>query len=71
MATHKAMAVLNSRLHTEADLRAYQECYLGLALLYVLLLMLVWELHRRYTLPGYAGSSGGETSSRHCDDATS
>ena len=51
MAAHKAMAVINGRLHTEAALRAYQECYLGLALIYAALLLLVWGLHRRYATP--------------------
>lgn len=51
LAAHKAMALLSGQLHTEAALRAYQECYLGFALLYVLLVFLVWGLHPRYTVP--------------------
>ncbi len=51
MARYKAMATLNRRLHTEAAVQAYQECYLGLALLYGVLLIPVWALHRRYTVP--------------------
>lgn len=51
LASHKAMALLSGRLHTEAALLAYQECYLGLAQLYVLLVFLVWGLHPRYTVP--------------------
>ncbi len=51
LASHKAMALLSGQLHTEAALRAYQECYLGFALLYVLLVFLVWGLPQRYTVP--------------------
>jgi EmrB/QacA subfamily drug resistance transporter len=51
MAGYKAMAVLNDRLHTEAAVRAYQECYIGLALLYAARLLPVLILHRRYTMP--------------------
>ncbi|WP_179131576.1 hypothetical protein, partial [Candidatus Entotheonella palauensis] len=53
VAMHKAMATLNNRLHTHAAVRAYQECYLGLALLYAALLLPVWAMHRRYTVPGH------------------
>ncbi len=51
MAQYKAMAVLNERLHTQAAVLAYQECYLGLALLYALLCVPVLLLHRSYTVP--------------------
>jgi DHA2 family multidrug resistance protein len=51
MAAYKAMATLNHQLQTHAEVRAYQECYFGLALLYVALLLPVWALHRRYTVP--------------------
>ncbi len=59
IAGYKAMATLNRRLHTAAAVRAYQECYLGLALLYVALLLPVWALHRRYTVPMQALASEG------------
>ena len=52
MASYKAMATLNNRLFTQAAVRAYQECYLGLALIYMALLVPVWALNRRYTVPG-------------------
>jgi MFS family permease len=64
MAEHKALAVLNERLHTEAAMRAYQDCYLGLAVLYVLLLIPVWLLHRRYTVPGLALPAAAKTPRR-------
>lgn len=51
LAAHKAMAVLSGRLHAEASMLAYQESYLGIAFLYVVLLIPVWLLHRRYTVP--------------------
>ena len=51
MAEYKAMATLHNRLHMHAAARAYQECYVGLALLYAILLLPIWALHRRYTLP--------------------
>ncbi len=54
MAGYKAMATLNNRLHTAAAVRAYQECYIGMALLYVALLLPVLALHRRYAVPGQA-----------------
>lgn len=57
MAAYKAMATLNNRLHTHAAVRAYQECYIGLALSYVALLLPVWALHRRYTVPVQAPTS--------------
>jgi hypothetical protein len=47
MVEHKALAVLNHRFHTEATMQAYQECYLGLAFLYVLLFIPVGMLPRR------------------------
>jgi DHA2 family multidrug resistance protein len=62
MAAYKAMATLNNQLHTHAEVRAYQECYFGLALLYVALLLPVWALHRRYTVPVPARTRVGETS---------
>ena len=62
MAAYKAMAALNHQLHTRAEVRAYQECYVGLALLYVALLFPVWALHRRYTVPVPACTLVGETS---------
>ncbi len=45
------MALLSGQLHTEASLPAYQECYLGFALLYLLPVFLVWGLPQRYTVP--------------------
>lgn len=51
LAAHKAMAVLSGRMHAEASMLAYQESYLGVGLLYVVLLVPVWLLHRRYTMP--------------------
>jgi hypothetical protein len=62
MAAYKAMTTLNNQLHTHAEVRAYQECYFGLALLYVALLLPVWALHRRYTVPIPARTRVGETS---------
>ena len=62
MAAYKAMTTLNHQLHTHAEVRAYQECYFGLALLYVALLLPVWALHRRYTVPIPARTRVGETS---------
>ncbi len=62
MAGYKAMATLNHRLHTHAAVRAYQECYLGLALLYVALLLPVSALHRRYTEPVQRRDPAGQTS---------
>ena len=62
MAAYKAMATLNNQLQTHAEVRAYQECYLGLALLYGALLLPVWALHRRYTVPVPAHTLVGETS---------
>jgi EmrB/QacA subfamily drug resistance transporter len=61
MAAYKAMTALNNQLHTHAEVRAYQECYFGLALLYVALLLPVWGLHRRYTVPVPAHILAGET----------
>ncbi|MCZ6872482.1 MAG: DHA2 family efflux MFS transporter permease subunit [bacterium] len=51
MAGYKAIATLNNRLQTAAAVRAYQECYIGMALLYVALLLPVLALHRRYAVP--------------------
>lgn len=51
LASHKALAILNERQQIEAAMRAYQDCYLGLAALYVLLLIPVWLINRRYTSP--------------------
>ena len=51
MAGYRAMATLNNRLHTAAAVRAYQECYIGMALLYVILCLPVLALHRRYAAP--------------------
>ena len=54
MAGYKAMATLNNRLRTAAAVRAYQECYIGIALLYVLLFLPVLTLHRRDAAPAPA-----------------
>ncbi|MDH3603110.1 MAG: DHA2 family efflux MFS transporter permease subunit [Candidatus Tectomicrobia bacterium] len=51
MAEYKAMATLNQRLHTAAVLRAYQECYIGMALIYMVLFLPVVALQRRYAVP--------------------
>lgn len=51
MAAYKALATLNDQLHTHAAVQAYQECYLALAMLYVVLLLPVWAMQRRYTVP--------------------
>ena len=51
MAQYKAMAILNERLHSQAAVLAYQECYLGLAFFYALLCIPVLLLHRHYTVP--------------------
>ena len=61
MVEHKALAVLNHRLHTEAAMQAYQECYLGLAFLYVLLFIPVAMLPRRDTVPERTRLAAGET----------
>jgi EmrB/QacA subfamily drug resistance transporter len=61
MVEHKALAVLNHRLHTEAAMQVYQECYLGLAFLYVLLFIPVGMLSRRYTVPDRTRLAEGET----------
>ena len=50
-AQYKAMATLNQRLHTAAVLRAYQECYIGMALIYIVLFLPVVALQRRYAIP--------------------
>ncbi len=60
MVRYKAMATLNHRLRTEAAVQAYQECYFALALLYGALLLPVWALHRRYTVPVQALTTEAE-----------
>jgi hypothetical protein len=42
-------------------MQAYQECYLGLAFLYVLLFIPVGMLSRRYTVPDRTRLAEGET----------
>lgn len=51
MAAYKAMATLGHRLHTAAAVRAYQECYIGMALIYILLCLPVLSLPQRYAVP--------------------
>ncbi len=57
LAAHKAMVVLSDHLHAEASMLAYQESYLSIGLLYTVLLIPVWLMHRRYTMPERAPSS--------------
>jgi DHA2 family multidrug resistance protein len=51
MAEYKAMATLNQELYTAAVLRSYQECYIGMALIYMVLFLPVLALQRRYAVP--------------------
>ena len=51
MAAYKAEAMLNHRMWTEAAVRAYQECFVGFALLYVAILVPLLAIGRRYTRP--------------------
>lgn len=50
-AAHKAEAVLNGRMWTEATVAAYQECFGGLAILYACAFVPLLALRRRYTQP--------------------
>lgn len=61
MVEHKALAVLHHQLYTEAAMQAYQECYFGLAFLYVLLFIPVGMLPRRYAVPDRTHLAEGET----------
>lgn len=60
MAAYKAMATLGHRLHTAAAVRAYQECYIGMALIYIILFVPVLALPRLYAVPAqtHATESG-------------
>ena len=51
IASYKALAVMSDQVHTAAALQAYQECYLGMSLLYGLMLIPVCLLQRQYAMP--------------------
>jgi DHA2 family multidrug resistance protein len=57
MAAYKARAALNNRMHTEATVLAYQECYFGLAVLYGCTLVPLLGIGRRYTRPSRTASA--------------
>jgi DHA2 family multidrug resistance protein len=50
-ASHNALVALNDLLLSEASVAAYQECYVGVALLYMLALLPLLALRRRDTAP--------------------
>jgi MFS family permease len=50
-ASHNALSTLNDLLLSEASVAAYQECYVGVALLYTLALLPLLALRRRDTAP--------------------
>ena len=50
-ASHNALVTLNDLLLSEASVAAYQECYVGVALLYTLALLPLLALSRRDTAP--------------------
>lgn len=60
MAAYKAQATLNTRMRTEATVLSYQECYLGLAVLYAGALVPLLGIARRYTEPSRAAAAAAE-----------
>lgn len=68
MARYKAIATLNNRLHTEAAVQAYQECFIGMALLYTALFLPVVALQRRYAVPVQALTTTARSTSGTRDE---